>query len=135
MTEPENLSNPNPAILVVVNGPSSGLTTKIPVVGELVVGRGKETDLQIIDFRLSREHFSVSRDQNHWVVRDLGSTNGTHIADQPISKVKIDDDATIVAGDTTFKIQVVNDQSSIDLLQAQLPQLDDIAARRTWRRG
>ncbi len=45
----------------------------------VVVGRGAEAQMQIEDGLLSRRHFALTRSPEGWVIRDLGSTNGTAV--------------------------------------------------------
>ncbi len=51
----------------------------------LVVGRASITDLPIKHTSISREHFALVRQiingEEHWLVEDLGSANGTRIND------------------------------------------------------
>lgn len=48
-------------------------------VGNNIVGRGSEADLQLLDQGVSRRHLDVQFDGNFATVYDLGSTNGTNI--------------------------------------------------------
>ncbi len=56
---------------------------RVPVAGELVVGRGAESSpisghLDAFP-TVSRRHAVVGAAQGRWTVRDLGSTNGTFV--------------------------------------------------------
>lgn len=47
---------------------------------ECLIGRAKECDIQIAERRLSRRHCLLFRDDDgRWMVKDLGSQNGTYI--------------------------------------------------------
>ncbi len=50
-----------------------------------LVGRAEHCALRIDDDRVSSEHASVSFRDRKWVLRDLGSTNGTWLNDTPLS--------------------------------------------------
>lgn len=45
----------------------------------LVIGRGPGCDLTLSDGTVSRLHAELIRDGERWVVRDMGSTNGTRV--------------------------------------------------------
>ena len=62
-------------VLVVMFGPRRGITRTLD--RRLLVGRGPDTDLQLIDEKVSREHCVFERLGDEVVVRDLGSRNGT----------------------------------------------------------
>ena len=44
---------------------------------ELILGRSKETDVQLFNEDVSRKHTKISRKQNRFFIEDLGSKNGT----------------------------------------------------------
>ncbi|MFQ5654892.1 MAG: FHA domain-containing protein [Planctomycetota bacterium] len=51
--------------------------------GPLFIGRGQECDLVITHPKLSKRHAEVRREGDRWLVRDLGSTNGTTVDGVP----------------------------------------------------
>jgi predicted component of type VI protein secretion system len=53
----------------------------------LSIGRGLDNDLVIDDPRVSRHHAQVTFRHSHYLLRDLRSTNGTFVNDQPIEAV------------------------------------------------
>ena len=53
--------------------------------GSNVVGRGSESDLQLLDQGISRRHLDIQYDGNHATAYDLGSTNGTTVNGHEIS--------------------------------------------------
>ena len=48
-------------------------------IGSNIVGRGTESDLQLLDQGISRRHLDVQFDGNYATAYDLGSTNGTTV--------------------------------------------------------
>jgi hypothetical protein len=61
---------------LVVDGTSQTTTLKP---GSNIVGRGHESDLQLLDQGVSRRHIDVHVADGRAVVYDLGSTNGTSV--------------------------------------------------------
>lgn len=51
----------------------------------VVVGRSSENQIVVRDERVSRRHAEISHQKGGWIVRDLGSRNGTQVDRDPIS--------------------------------------------------
>ena len=68
------------ATLVVVEGEMAGkvFTLKFEV---HIIGRGEEADLVLIDPEISRMHARLKRHENHYIIEDLRSANGTWVND------------------------------------------------------
>ncbi len=67
-----------PRSLVVVEGPLAG--TVIPLgTAPVTIGRAPDSTLVLDDDYASNNHAVVNLVEGRWVVRDLGSTNGTWI--------------------------------------------------------
>ncbi len=51
----------------------------LPAAGEVTIGAAESCELRLIDpaGRVSRRHACLFREQDRWVIRDLGSRNGT----------------------------------------------------------
>jgi hypothetical protein len=59
-----------------------------------ILGRGRRATIQLADSTISSEHAHLTLAGDTWVVRDLGSTNGTHLNETPVSE-----DAPLSPGD------------------------------------
>ncbi|MDQ3032136.1 MAG: response regulator [Myxococcota bacterium] len=66
------------ARLVVLEGAQAGRHWVLGT-ARAVIGRGTGSDVTIEDSLVSREHAVISRDESGWMVRDLGSRNGTFV--------------------------------------------------------
>jgi len=66
----------------------------------LLIGRSRECDLILPDVLLSRRHAEIERRESGWVVRDLGSRNGTRLnGDRFDGERRLDDEDTLtIAG-------------------------------------
>jgi len=60
----------------------------------LKIGRDAANDIVIADSKVSRKHIQITSDNGHFMITDLGSTNGTFVNGQ-----KIDGEAEIFAED------------------------------------
>jgi pSer/pThr/pTyr-binding forkhead associated (FHA) protein len=65
--------SPLPDPIVVPEPPSE------PDARALVIGRSVACDLTLADPTVSRWHAELIRDGERWIVRDMGSTNGTRV--------------------------------------------------------
>jgi predicted component of type VI protein secretion system len=79
--------------LVVLAGAKHG--TEIPLKkDQFVIGRAKECNLRAGSEAISRRHCAITRSNGQWMVRDLGSRNGTHV-----NEVRIEQEVPLSAGD------------------------------------
>ena len=74
-----------PYLLVVNEGPSAGKT--YPLEGaEIFIGRESDSTLQIDSPGVSRKHARLTFQNNQYMLEDLGSSNGTFVNGERISK-------------------------------------------------
>ena len=76
--------------LVVIYGSDNFLGKKIelPRAGELVLGRSSSADINLDHFGVSREHARIAIDPDGYYLTDLGSTNGTFINNEPLTRTR-----------------------------------------------
>jgi DNA-binding response OmpR family regulator len=75
--------NPSPNLfLVVVTQPGTPLRNQVECAGEVVAGRSEGCDIVLADDVVSRRHVSIRRNADRFVIRDLGSRNGTFLNGQ-----------------------------------------------------
>lgn len=92
--------------LSIVKGPKPDLVVEIDRF-PFRVGKGADSDLQIPDVTVSREHFILEQDQGSFLIRDLGSTNGTWIEDMRIREAYLRPGALIKAGKVELRFEPV----------------------------
>lgn len=84
---------------------------------DLVIGRGGECGLRVVDTTISRRHaqiFSTAHDSFH--IRDLGSSNGTQVNGKRVTKAKLDPGAEIMLGGVRFIFAVAKDAAELEEL-------------------
>ena len=70
--------------------------------GKTVVGR-EGSDIVAADKTLSAQHFEIENRDGAFLIRDLGSTNGTRVNGKTLTAVtRLENGARIEAGKTTF---------------------------------
>jgi DNA-binding NtrC family response regulator len=92
--------------LVVVDGPDVGRAVPFGSEGEgLRVGTDDYCDLILTDERVSRHHLLVREAEGRFLVRDLGSRNGTLYEGSLITEVRVGPGATFKLGRSFVRIQ------------------------------
>jgi diguanylate cyclase (GGDEF)-like protein len=67
------------------------------------VGRGTDNVVVLPAEGVSRKHARFERRDNHWLVIDLNSTNGTYVNDEPVTEHRLRKGDHIKIGDSIFK--------------------------------
>lgn len=92
--------------ILCMTGPSKGkvyyLTGK-----RIVIGRGENVDIQMVDAKMSREHAELSFSDNGYTITDLGAENGIVVNDTKVKQKKLADSEKIVIGQTVFKYNII----------------------------
>ncbi len=92
--------------LVVLSGPETGKVvdvTKSP----FLVGKGEECDLVLTEPTVSRNHFQIESDSGAFVIRDLGSTNGSWIDQFRIKEAWLRPGTVLKAGQAQLRFEPV----------------------------
>ncbi len=64
------------------------------------IGRCETSDLRIDSVEVSREHAQIFRRGSIWIIRDLGSTNGTKVNGKPIRESFLSDGDLLAIAET-----------------------------------
>ena len=83
---------PGTALLVVLRGPNTGARFLLDS-DEVSSGRHPDSDIFLDDVTVSRKHATFRRVDGNFLVRDVGSLNGTYVNRERI------DETTLVTGD------------------------------------
>ena len=90
------------ASLVIVKGRSSGMEYALTK-AYTVLGRDKEADIMLKDPLISRQHAVIIYHDGSYVVKDLDSTNGTHLQGAVVKQANLRHGDTFRVGDTTLQ--------------------------------
>jgi hypothetical protein len=102
---------PGEAVLVVQRGMGEG--TSYLLVGDLVTaGREPDSDLFLDDVTVSRRHAELRRMASGWLLRDVGSLNGTYVNRQRIEEVALSPGDEVQIGKYRFAYLVGGDLGS-----------------------
>jgi pSer/pThr/pTyr-binding forkhead associated (FHA) protein len=79
-----------------------------------VIGRGSDADITVDDSGISRKHVEVLWDGTRAQVNDLGSTNGSLLDGNPVSKAPLPPDSVIDIGRTRIVFRVLAQSADVD---------------------
>jgi pSer/pThr/pTyr-binding forkhead associated (FHA) protein len=102
------------ATLAVLDGPDIGLefTMDIP---RIVIGR-RGADINLNDRLVSRRHVSIEASGGRYLLKDLGSTNGTFLNGSPVSMEFLKHGDEIQIGSTLVRFRMKSMESDVVVL-------------------
>jgi len=98
---------------------------------ELTIGRGLSNQVCISDPTLSRQHCVISRDNEQFVIRDLGSRHGTIVNGVPISQQVLNHGDQISLGSSVFAVLLREDEVQRETTRAELDDNSDVPGSQT----
>jgi len=105
--DPTSDERPDHACLVVIFGAEIGKRIELAR-EDVVIGRANTAELQLDIDNVSRSHAVIRRTARGYVLRDLDSTNGTYVNDQPIRERALSDGDQIRIGRSMLKFLTSN---------------------------
>ena len=101
-----------PPRFVAISGPLAGQVFQLEA-DEATIGRDSANPLAMSDPSLSRTHCALVREAGGWVVRDLGSFNGTFVNGEQIAERLINDGDRLTIGDTELLFRAGRDTRGV----------------------
>ena len=86
-----------PALVVRSGGGRAGDTFE-RIGASTLIGRSPECDIFLDDVTVSRRHAEIAKDDERFVIRDLGSLNGTFVNRHRIEDAELADDDEVQIG-------------------------------------
>jgi transcriptional regulator with GAF, ATPase, and Fis domain len=100
--------------LEVLGGQHKG-ATRVLDTARVRVGAGPGNDLRLEDPTVSGAHFELCATPQGFTIRDLGSTNGTHVGNLRVVHAFLPAEAEIRAGDVPLRFQALPDVTASPL--------------------
>ncbi|MEZ5950294.1 MAG: ATP-binding protein [Planctomycetaceae bacterium] len=98
------------ATLLVIEGNDQGV--RFDLSGSMVIGRGAQNPIRILDTEASRVHARIVPRDGGWVLEDLNSSNGTFVNGQPIKQRFLESGDQIRLGRSTLVFALPKQQES-----------------------
>jgi len=90
------------SLLLAIHGPTLGKNFRISE-DVSTIGRDQGSSIQIDQENVSRSHCKIEKVRDATFVEDLGSTNGTYVNDEPVSREKLRHGDLVKVGGVIFK--------------------------------
>jgi pSer/pThr/pTyr-binding forkhead associated (FHA) protein len=99
------------AILTVTAGPDTGFKFRVKANAITAIGRGTDADVVLDDPATSRRHAQIELAAGKYVLKDLGSANGTLVNEQRVTERALSDGDMIKIGQNVLKISIASSPS------------------------
>jgi len=93
-------------VLTILKGDKAGYSFNLDK-QKTSIGRSEENDLVLADRRASRFHAEIDRRNEGYVIRDLGSTNGTTVRGRQVQERLLEDGDTVAMGETEMRFGLI----------------------------
>ncbi len=90
------------ASIVILDGYAEGMEYPLTK-AHTVIGRDKTADIPVKDALISRQHASISFDDGAFILKDMGSTNGTLHNGRLVEQARLQNRDRVQVGDTTIQ--------------------------------
>ena len=109
-----------PLALRFISGKYQGGEFPLPDSGEIVIGRSSELDMVLVEDMVSRRHAKISVEGGDIFLEDLGSTNGSFVNGEKISRTKLSEGDRILIGTSIIKVVASDGSASVQDAQAKM---------------
>ena len=106
-----------PLLRLIVDGQE---VKRCDISAPVVVGRGEECDLRIVDAQVSRLHCRIEPSREGWVVVDLGSHNGTLLGGKPVDRQVLRDGDQLEVGSAILQFEAARLSAELAALQQEM---------------
>ncbi len=99
-----------------ISGKYQGGEFPLPESGEIVIGRSSDLDMVLVEDMVSRRHSKITVSPTELHIEDLGSTNGTFVNGEKITRAKIGEGDRVLVGTSIIKVVTVQaSQANVDI--------------------
>ena len=106
-------SEPSGYVLKFISGKYQGGEFQLEKNKELIIGRSSELEMVLVEDMVSRHHAKITTTDDEVWIEDAGSTNGTFVNGEKITKVRLKEGDRILVGTSIIKL-VFEESASYD---------------------
>ena len=85
------------------------------------IGRGEDCDVRVEDVHVSRKHVAVSLSAGHWMLRDLGSSNGVFVNGERVVTAEIEEEVTLRLGGADGPLLALQTEAAVAASSRPMP--------------
>jgi hypothetical protein len=124
------------AMLLMVEGPAPGKRIFLDQPA-LLIGRDETCEILVPERQVSRRHASIHVEGDHYILKDLGSKNGTFVNGQPVLEPHLLQDGDEIQVAFCCKLAFVGAEATAPVLFDEVQQglRIDEESRRVWVMG
>ena len=115
------LTAPRSLALRFISGKYQGGEFPLGLQEEIIVGRSSELDMVLVEDMVSRRHARITVTESQIVIEDLGSTNGTFVNGEKISRAGLREGDRVLIGTSILKVVKVDPSAPAPRRNAEMP--------------
>ena len=105
-------------LLTVKSGPDAGKDVRVET-SNIRIGTSPACQLALTDGTVSREHCEIRLGEDGYLLRDLGSTNGTHLAGSRVKEVWLAPGSLFSVGSTVLEFRPLEERVEVLLSEKE----------------
>src|SRR5690606_7508203 len=109
--------------LKFISGKYQGGEFPLPAEGEAVIGRSSDLDMVVVEDMVSRRHAKFITRDGELHLEDLGSTNGSFVNGERVSRAQLHEGDRILIGTSILKVTRGGSGASMEEARAGLQQM------------
>lgn len=117
-----------PLVLRFISGKYQGGEFPLPVNGEIVIGRSSELEMVLVEDMVSRKHARIVVTDGNIFLEDLGSTNGSFVNGERITKAQLSEGDRVLIGTSIIKLVSTESAGTVEEAKQQMADAADAAS-------
>jgi transcriptional regulator with GAF, ATPase, and Fis domain len=113
-------------VLVGLGGEFRGKETRVGKT-PFRIGKAADNDLVIDDPTVSRLHCEIARDEKGYLVRDLGSTNGTLLGGAEVKEAYLSPGVVVAVGQVEFQVRTATER--VEVLPSEAHEFGEVVGK------
>src|SRR6185436_3914818 len=77
---------------------------------EIIIGRSSDLDMVLVEDMVSRKHAKITTTDDEIYIQDLGSTNGTFVNGEKVTRSRLQEGDRVLVGTSIIKMVSVDPQ-------------------------